>query len=130
MLQVDPTAAIAPNADLVAWSRLGSAYRPEHLIQALERERTLFEHNALIRPMSDVGLYLAGAEEQPSYERSRVWLRENDRFRRDVLKLLGASGPLTSRDIPDTAAVPWTSTGWTHNRNVSVTHGRQVRKNQ
>ncbi|MGZ4320447.1 MAG: DNA glycosylase AlkZ-like family protein, partial [Gaiellaceae bacterium] len=29
------------------------------------------------------------------------------------------SGPLTSRDIPDTAAVPWTSTGWTHNRNVT-----------
>jgi uncharacterized protein YcaQ len=119
MLQVDPTAAIAPNADLVAWSRLGSAYRPDHLRQALEQDRTLFEHNALVRPMSDVGLYLAGAADQPSYERSRVWLRENDRFRRDVLKLLRASGPLTSRDIPDTAAVPWASTGWTNNRNVT-----------
>jgi uncharacterized protein len=119
MLQVDPTAAIAPSADLVAWSRLGSAYRPDHLRQALEQDRTLFEHNALVRPMSDVGLYLAGAADQPSYERSRVWLRDNDRFRRDVLKLLGASGPLTSRDIPDTAAVPWASTGWTNNRNVT-----------
>ena len=119
MLQVDPTAAIAPSADLVAWSRLGSAYRPDHLRQALEQDRTLFEHNALVRPMSDVGLYLAGAADQPGYERSRVWLRANDRFRRDVLKLLGASGPLTSRDIPDTAAVPWASTGWTNNRNVT-----------
>jgi uncharacterized protein YcaQ len=119
MLQVDPTAAIAPSADLVAWSRLGSAYRPEHLKQALEQDRTLFEHNALVRPMSDVGLYLAGADDTPGHERSRVWLRENDRFRRDVLKLLGASGPLTSRDIPDTAAVPWASTGWTNNRNVT-----------
>jgi uncharacterized protein len=119
MLQVDPTAAIAPSADLVAWSRLGSAYRPDHLRQALEQDRTLFEHNALVRPVSDVGLYLAGAADQPSYGRSRAWLRENDRFRRDVLKLLGASGPLTSRDIPDTAAVPWASTGWTNNRNVS-----------
>ena len=118
MLQVDPTAALAPNADLVAWSRLGSAYQPEQLTQAVEQERTLFEHNALIRPMSDVGLYLAGAADQPSYERSRVWLRENDRFRRDVLELLRASGPLTSREIPDTAAVPWASTGWTNNRNV------------
>ena len=26
-LQVDPTSAIAPAADLVAWSRLGAAYR-------------------------------------------------------------------------------------------------------
>ncbi len=119
MLQVDPTAAIAPSADLVAWSRLGSAYRPDRLRQALEQDRTLFEHNALVRPMSDVGLYLAGAADQPSYDRSRVWLRRNDRFRRSVLKLLRASGPLTSRDIPDTAGVPWASTGWTHNRNVT-----------
>ena len=61
LLQVDPTAAVAPNADLVAWSRLGSSYRPEHLTRALEQDRTLFEFNALIRPMSDLGLYLAGA---------------------------------------------------------------------
>jgi uncharacterized protein YcaQ len=31
LLQIDPTAAIAPSADLVAWSRLGSTYRPDHL---------------------------------------------------------------------------------------------------
>ena len=61
LLQVDPTAAIAPNADLVAWSRLGASYRPEHLTRALEQDRTLFEFNALIRPMSDLGLYLADA---------------------------------------------------------------------
>ena len=50
LLQVDPTAAVAPNADLVAWSRLGSAYRPEDLRQALEVDRTLFEFEAMIRP--------------------------------------------------------------------------------
>src|SRR3954451_14284775 len=61
LLQIDPTAAIAPSADLVAWTRLGSAYRPDDLKRALEQDRTLFEHNALVRPMSDVGLYLAGA---------------------------------------------------------------------
>jgi hypothetical protein len=31
LLQIDPVAAIAPNADLVAWSRLGSAYGPDEL---------------------------------------------------------------------------------------------------
>jgi uncharacterized protein YcaQ len=118
-LQIDPTAAIAPSADLVVWSRLGSAYRPEHLRQALEQDRTLFEHNALVRPMGDLGLYLAGAADWPSYEKSRAWLRDNDRFRRDILKLLAASGPLSSRNIPDTCVVPWASTGWSNNRNVT-----------
>ena len=119
MLQIDPTAAIAPSADLVVWSRLGSAYQPAHLQQALERDRTLFEHNALVRPMSDLGLYLAGAAEWPSYERTRAWIRDNDHFRRDILDVLDGSGPLTSRDIPDTCVVPWASTGWTNNRNVT-----------
>ncbi len=113
MLQLDPTAAIAPTADLVAWSRLGSSYRPVDLKQALERDRTLFEFNAVVRPMRDLGLYLAGASDWPPYQRSRDWLRDNDRFRRDVLAVLGGSGPMSSRDIPDTAGVPWPSSGWT-----------------
>jgi uncharacterized protein len=119
LLQIDPTAAIAPSADLVAWSRVGSAYKPAHLQQALEQDRTLFEHDAMVRPMSDLGLYLAGAADWPSYESTRTWIRDNDAFRRDVLDLLGGSGPLTSRDIPDTCVVPWASTGWTNNRNVT-----------
>ena len=119
LLQIDPTAAIAPSADLVAWSRLGSTYRPEHLRRALEEDRTLFEHNALVRPIGDVGLVLAGAEDWPPYERTRAWLGANDSFRRDVLELLSRSGPLASRDVPDTSVVPWASSGWTHDRNVT-----------
>jgi uncharacterized protein len=118
-LQIDPTAAIAPSADLVAWSRLGSAYQPVHLKQGLEEDRTLFELDAMVRPMGDLGLYLAGAAEFPSYEHSRVWFRKNDRFRRDILKVIKSSGPVTSRDIPDTCVVPWASSGWTNNRNVT-----------
>jgi uncharacterized protein YcaQ len=119
LLQIDPTAAIAPSADLVLWSRLGSAYRPEDLKRALEEERALFELDAVIRPTGDLGLYLAGADERPSYERTRAWLRDNDGFRRDILKRLRRSGPLSSRELPDTAAVPWASSGWSHNRNVT-----------
>ena len=118
-LQIDPTAAIAPAADLVAWSRLGPAYQPADLKHALEEDRTLFEHNALVRPMSDVGLVLADTAGWPSYEKPRLWMRDNDRFRRDILDRLADSGPLTSRDIPDTSVVPWASTGWTKNRNVT-----------
>jgi uncharacterized protein len=119
-LQIDPTAAVAPSADLVAWSRLGSSYRPEQLREALERDRTLFEFDALVRPMADLGLYLAGAAERPIHDRGRKWLSDNDRFRREILDRLGDGGPLTSREIPDTCVVPWPSSGWTNNRNVTM----------
>ena len=36
-----------------------------------------------------------------------------------MLEQLGDEGPLLSRDIPDRSVVPWPSTGWTNNRNVT-----------
>jgi hypothetical protein len=119
LLQLDPTAAIAPTADLVAWSRLGSTYRPADLKRALEDDRTLFEWDATVRPMSDLGLFLAGAADWPPHAKQREWLRDNDPFRRDILDRLSSSGPLTSREVPDTSIVPWPSSGWTNNRNVT-----------
>ena len=119
LLQIDPTAAIAPSADLVAWSRLGSAYRPEQLKAALEEERSLFELDAMVRPTDDLALHLAGAGGFPDYPKSRDWFRANARFRRDVLATLKRSGPLPSREVPDTCVVPWPSSGWTNNRNVT-----------
>lgn len=119
LLQVDPTAAVAPSAHLVAWSRLGSRYQPADLTRALEQDRTLYEHNAYVRPMEDLGLHLADMARWPTREASRAWLRQNAAFRQDVLDLLAARGPLLSRDVPDTSSVPWTSTGWTNDRNVT-----------
>jgi uncharacterized protein YcaQ len=129
-LQLDPTAAIAPSADLVAWTRLGDAYRPEQLTQALEQDQSLYEVRAFVRPMADLGLHLAQMAAWPfANEESRRWsppgpaahrwLEENDAFRKDVLDLLRRSGPLMSREMPDTSVVPWQSTGWTGNRNVT-----------
>jgi uncharacterized protein YcaQ len=127
-LQLDPTAAVAPSADLVAYSRMGAAYRPEHLRQAMETHRTAFEHRlmdpkapalAVVRPMSDLGLYLAQMRTMPRYARTREWLAANDAFRRNVLDVLEKSGPRLSRDIPDTSALPWASTGWSNDRNVT-----------
>jgi uncharacterized protein len=119
LLQIDPTAAIAPSADLVLWSRLGSSYRPEQLKQALEQDRTLFELDAMIRPMDDLGLYLAAGEEWTHYDSILGWMRQNEGFRREIVELLRKSGPLPSREIPDTCAVPWKSSGWTNDRNVT-----------
>ena len=130
LLQLDPTAAIAPAADLVAWSRIGNHYQPAHLQQALERDRTVFEQHAqptpvepvlaLVRPMSDLGLYLADMAAWSASGGRRVeWLTANRAFRKRVLAQLAASGPLTSRDIPDTSEVSWESTGWRNDRNVT-----------
>jgi uncharacterized protein YcaQ len=127
LLQIDPVAAIAPSADLVAWSRLGSSYSPAQLVSALA-SRSLVELHAMIRPAGDVALYradMAGWEQaergqMPAWRAfNRDWVRANDACRRDILDRLGSSGPLPSRDLPDTCQVPWKSTGWNNNRNVS-----------
>ena len=119
LLQIDPTAAIAPTADLVLWSRLGSSYRPGDLKRAVEEDRALFELDAMIRPMADLGLYLAAGENWTRYDSILGWIRANESFRRDIVERLRKSGPLASRDIPDTCAVPWKSSGWTNDRNVT-----------
>ena len=108
-LQLDPTAAVAPSADLVAWTRLGVAYQPAHLQHALERDRSLFEHRAMVRPMTDLRLYLAEMAAWTGDERPHNWLQANESFRRYVLDLLRDSGPLLSRDVPDRSTVPGSS---------------------
>ncbi len=125
MLQIDPVAAVAPSADLVAWSRLGSAYRPADLPAALD-SRQLIELRAMIRPAEDFVLYradmanrLAGGPLKGWQESGRAWVAENDACRRDILDRLERDGPLTSRQLPDTCAVPWSSSGWTNNKNIT-----------
>lgn len=119
VLQVDPIAAIAPSADLVAWSRLGDAYRPEHLTRALEVDRTLLELSAMIRPMSDLPLYRGTFPPWASTDSRQRWLTANEGFARDIRALLERSGPLPSKEIPDTSAVSWSSSGWTTERHVT-----------
>ena len=129
MLQNDLTAVVAPSADLVAWSRLGSAYRPAELTAALQCG-DLVELRGMIRPGEDIALYRAemaawpGAGEQPGYRQAQEdWVRVNDRFRRDILERLEQDGPLPSRELPDTCLVPWTSSGWNNHRNVRIMIG-------
>jgi uncharacterized protein len=119
LLQIDPTAAIAPNADLVSWSRLGASYQPADLTRALHEDRTLFELRAFIRPMTAVRFHIPEVTGYTAQSSVQSWLAANDRFRRDIVARLRDAGPLLSRDLPDTSQVPWGSTGWTNNRNVT-----------
>ncbi|MEP7179113.1 MAG: crosslink repair DNA glycosylase YcaQ family protein [Pseudonocardiales bacterium] len=135
MLQSDSTAAVAPNADLVAWSRLGSTYSPQELTDALQG-RALIELQGMIRPAEDVALYRADMAAWPgsgdvSWRVAQgAWVRANDACRRDILARLGREGPLTSRDIPDTCVQHWKSSGWNDDRNVVMMIGFLVARGE
>src|SRR3954454_11992074 len=58
LLQLDPTAAVAPSADVVLWSRLGSSYSPGQLQDALDRQE-LIELQGMARPAADLALFRA-----------------------------------------------------------------------
>ena len=125
VLQNDPTTAVARNADLVLWSRLGSGYAREELKAALDR-RALIELSLMIRPAEDLALHRAemAARRDPSqlngWQRAvHDWVMANDACRRDILRRLEDDGPLVAGELPDTCMVPWRSTGWTNDRNVN-----------
>lgn len=118
LLQVDPTAAVAPSVDLVLWSRLGDGYEHSDLTFALETERSLAELSSFVRTMDDIGPLLAVAPHD-LHPTIHDWLAANQRFRGDVLALLAAEGPRTAAEIPDTCEVPWASSGWNNDKNVN-----------
>jgi uncharacterized protein YcaQ len=124
LLQVDLTAAVAPNADLVCWSRLGSSFRPDDL-DALITSRSVAEFRGMLRPARDIALFRAGMRDWPGREPLkdwqvyvRDWVKANGACRQDILQTLRSEGPLPARELPDTCVVPWRSSGWTHHRNV------------
>ena len=127
LLQLDPTNAIAPSADLVLWSRLGSAYDPQDLRDACD-ELSLIELLGMVRPAEDIALYTAemtewadGAEHLFEWQQARrEWVLDNNDCRRDILETLRADGPLPQRELPDTCVRPWASSGWNNNRNLTM----------
>src|SRR2546423_3034008 len=106
LLQIDPTAAIAPSADLVAWSRLGAAYDPADLDRAL-RVGELVEFRGTIRPAEDLALYRAEMAAWPGpgplrdwQEYQRGWGAANEEGRRAIPYRPSTDGPPTARPPP------------------------------
>jgi hypothetical protein len=125
VVQLDQTAYVAPNADLVAWSRLGSAYDPTELADALA-SLELVEFRGFARLPETLALFRAEMAAWPSdgepldwQQYRQDWVRANEGCRVDILERLRQDGPLMMRELPDTCVRPWRSSGWTNNRNVS-----------
>ena len=126
VVQLDPTSAIAPSADLVLWSRLGASYSPQDLRDAID-EQTLVDFRGMLMPAADMALHRAemdgfrdGVDLGEWQQGRHEWVLANNDFRRDVLERLRADGPLPRSEIPDTCLVPWSSSGWNANRNVTM----------
>ena len=110
-MQHDPIAAVAPSADLVLWSRLGSSYDPGDLRDALDEQR-LIDHHGLIRPAEHLAAYRAEMavwpgrpEEMKEWQHDIAeWVEANDECRRDILELLRADGPLPDQRAARTPA--------------------------
>ncbi len=133
LLQDDPCTAVAPSAQLVLWSRLGSAADPRWLTEQTDAGR-LVELHQMLRRSEDLALHRAGMAHWPAvfdayrdiHDSLAHWVEANDDTRRDILQKLYDEGPVTSRELPDTTLVPWRSGGWNDDRNVRMLLGNMV----
>ncbi|MGN6197001.1 MAG: winged helix-turn-helix domain-containing protein, partial [Humibacter sp.] len=126
LVQYEPTAAVAPSADLVLWSRLGRFYRPDDLQRALA-SHVIVELRSMMRPAHDIALYRAemdawpGADAPGRAREQAAWVEANDALRRDILDRIRRGRPMISRDLPDDKCVkPWQSSGWNTGRNSAM----------
>jgi hypothetical protein len=136
LLQLEPTNAIAPSAELVMWSRLGSAFDPQELWDAVDEQRLIELHQAL-RVADDIALFRAEMAEWPGsgelrewQEELRDWVMANNGCRRDILERLRADGPLPTSELSDTCVVPWASSGWNNNRNLRMMLDKLVERGE
>ena len=125
LLQVDLTAAVATNAGLVLWSRLGAHTFQQGDLDDAVGDGSLVEIASRLRPIEDIPLYRAEMAAWRSstpleewHEGPQTWVATNDTAREDILDELRREGPLPARALPDTCDVPWRSTGWTNGKNV------------
>ena len=136
LLQLEPTSAVAPSAELVLWSRLGSGFDPQDLWDAVDEQRLIELHQRLLVP-EDLALARAEMAQWPGEGElrdwqvaQREWVLANNDCRRDILERLRADGPLPMSELPDTCVVPWASSGWNNNRNVRMMLDRLVERGE
>ena len=135
-VQLDPTAVVARNPDLVLWSRLGRHDRTL-LPRLLFGQRRLLEYWAHAASIVDVADLPIHRLRMRTWHRTSwgahgaAWLEANAGMVRYVLRELRRRGPLRARDLDDRTAVRASSSGWNDGRSVGMVlerlhHGGKV----
>lgn len=121
LLHVDLTAHVAPSAELVLWSRLGSAGLRRGDLGRARDDGSLVELTNMLRPVEDVRWHRPEMRRAPrtaGEEHVAGWLRDNRAAAEEVLEALRADGPLPARALPDSCVRPWRSSGWSSGRST------------
>jgi uncharacterized protein YcaQ len=118
-LQIDPIATVATPQHLVLWSRLG-AFDTAELDRLLWDERKLFEWNAYIWPIETLPILQARMRSPKRHVRDRNWLKQNQSFRRYVVRELTQRGPLLSREIADHQGSRREPSSWFGDRQIAL----------
>lgn len=129
-LQANMTAIVMPSAEHVAWTRMTELDMTD-VRHAVEVEQVLFEHAAQPTPIEPIAATLRPTALLPELwpamqawpdvvPQVASWVDDNRGFRDRVLQLLQEDGPLPQHDIPDSADVPFRSSGWNTDRNVAM----------
>jgi uncharacterized protein YcaQ len=117
-LQMDPIATVATPQHLVLYSRLGVAFDTAELDRLIWDEHKLLEWDAFIYPVEDMPLVRARMAQRKlgATLGQRAWtrdfLKEYAPLRRHVLRELGRSGPLLSRDLMPDGSPRWPDHRW------------------
>jgi len=104
-LQLDPTAIVARNHQLVAFSRLGP-FDPRLVDILLWEERRLYEywaHQAAIVPTEDRALHAALPPSWGDPRTTASWMTRRARFTKLVLDRLAANGSVRASDFEEHA---------------------------
>src|SRR5699024_4589367 len=123
--QMDMTDYVAPNAELVYFSRLGAGLAPDEVYEAVT-DRRLVAMRGFLRPAADVALFAAEmaawpGQDPPPFRAGRArWLEDNRFAREQVLDQLRSDGPLPARELVADFARDWRSSGWNDVKNMQM----------